>query len=426
MEEVELLQHLRKILLEGDRYLVVIDDIWDVEVWRRIKNAFPDKKNGSRIIITTRNKVVSEGVEDTCFVHELSFLSEDESWQLFCKKAKPTLNLEMLEEFVEEQDGVVMEDVAEDYVNELINRNMIQRELQTVDGRVLECKVHDLVRDLVIEKAREQKILGIFDSGKQHANPRRLLQGQARHAIFNGLGEYFKLLELNSDNLNLRSLALTTETASLKTEEIKLIYTRFQYLKVLDLTSEWCHIDTNNWTNLRTLVISDIEDSEEEEEYSLECLANLTSLGTLVLILGGVISTMQPLSSCKHLNKVFLVCGMKDVAELSFLPDSITDLTLAVDFTEDPMPILGSLSNLTSLCFIHCGEKMVCGADAFPCLQFLHITPTYSLELQVDDGALPSLRAFTIDRFTMGRIEIPLRLLSLPPVPDFINNTYGR
>ncbi|KAL1805867.1 hypothetical protein ACET3Z_028935 [Daucus carota] len=197
MEEVELLQHLRKILLEGDRYLVVIDDIWDVEVWRRIKNAFPDKKNGSRIIITTRNKVVAEGVEDTCFVHELSFLSKDESWQLFCKRAKPTPNLEMVgkemvdkcgglplaivilnglllqkktykfwsdvkdqlwrklkEEFVEEQD-VVMEDVAEDYVNELINRNMIQRELQTVDGRVLECKVHDLVRDLVIEKVRE-------------------------------------------------------------------------------------------------------------------------------------------------------------------------------------------------------------------------------------------------------------------------------
>nr|XP_017221546.1 PREDICTED: putative disease resistance RPP13-like protein 3 [Daucus carota subsp. sativus] len=107
MEEVELLQHLRKILLEGDRYLVVIDDIWDVEVWRRIKNAFPDKKNGSRIIITTRNKVVSEGVEDTCFVHELSFLSEDESWQLFCKKAKPTLNLEMLgKEMVDKCGGL--------------------------------------------------------------------------------------------------------------------------------------------------------------------------------------------------------------------------------------------------------------------------------------------------------------------------------
>ncbi|KAL1815126.1 putative disease resistance RPP13-like protein 3 [Daucus carota subsp. sativus] len=626
MEEVELLRHLRKILLQGDHYLVVIDDIWDVEVWKKIKNAFPDKKNGSRIIITTRNKVVAEGVEDTCFVYELSFLSKDESWQLFCKRAKPTPNLEMLgkemldkcgglplaivilsglllqkrtykfwsdvkdqlwrklkgesseiqellnlsyddlsfnmrqcflylarypedhtirvfklkllwiaEEFVEEHDEVDMEDVAEDYVNELINRNMIQIELQTADGQVLACKIHDLVRDLVIEKAREQKILGIFDSNKHHPNPIRSLQGQTRHAIYNGIGEYFKLLGPNSGNLNLRSLALTTKTARLQVEEIKLMYTRFQYLKVLDLTSvnksvgipeeigdlvllkflglmggpysgkalvippsigklkrlqtlhgsvymhnsyvfpkeicelkelrhiffneiegnlnigsdqtklqtiseimykEWCHIETNNWTNLHTLVISEEygDDEEEEEEYSLESMANLTSLRTLVLLLGmgvgGVISTMQPLSSCKHLNKLVLLCKIKDLAELNFLPDSITDLTLSVTTsTEDPMPIPGSLSNLTSLWLMNCGDKMVCSADVFPCLQFLRIQPDSGgpFELQVDDGALPSLRAFTLERLPFLRVfllnadrdMIPLRLKSLPSVPDF-------
>ncbi|KAL1822312.1 hypothetical protein DCAR_0310141 [Daucus carota subsp. sativus] len=638
MEEGELLRHLREILLDGDHYLVVIDDIWDIQVWKEIKNAFPDKKNGSRIIITTRNKLVADGVEDTCFVHELSFLSQDESWQLFCKRAKPTPNLEMLgkemvdkcgglplaivilsglllqrrtykfwsdvkdqlwrklkgesseiqellnlsyddlsfdtrqcflylarypedhtipvfelkllwiaEEFVEEQDGVDMEDVAEDYVNELINRNMIQIELQTADGQVLACKIHDLVRDLIIERAREHKILGSFDSNKHHPNPIRWLQGQARHAIFNGIGEYFKLLGPNSDNLKLRSLALTTRTARLEVEEIKLMYTRFQYLKVLDLTSvdesegipeeigdlvllkflglmggpysgealvippsiaklkrlqtlrgsdflytpylfpkeicelkelrhiffkrnlgnmkivsdqtklqtvsrimykEWCHIDTNNWTNLHALVISE-EDygdkKKEEEEYSLESIANLKSLRTLVLVLGGVISTIRPLSSCKHLNKVVLVCGIKDVAELCFLPDSVTDLTLSLlpdsvtsltlsflpdsvtgftGTTEDPMPILGSLSNLTSLWLINCRTKMVCHADSFPCLQFLKIERARRglFELQVDDRALPSLRAFTFDA---SKDMIPLRLASFPRAPDFEEYLWG-
>lgn len=51
MEDLELLRrHLRKMLQDGDHYLVVIDDVWDVKVWNQIKNAFPDK-NGSRVII---------------------------------------------------------------------------------------------------------------------------------------------------------------------------------------------------------------------------------------------------------------------------------------------------------------------------------------------------------------------------------------
>ncbi|XP_074380593.1 putative disease resistance RPP13-like protein 3 [Apium graveolens] len=330
MEEVELQRHLRNILLNVEHYLVVIDDIWDVEVWKKIKNAFPDKKNGARVIITTRNKIVAEGIDDTCFVHELRFLRADESWQLFCKRTKPTPNLEVLgkemvgkcgglplaivilsglllqkktftfwsevkdhlwrklkgksseieellnlsyddlslptrqcflylarfpedhtidvfdlkllwiaEEFIseaDEEDGVDMEDVAEDYVNELINRNMIQVELLSPEGQVLMCRIHDLVRDLAIEKAMVNKILGIFDSSKKHPNPVLSLQGQSRHAIYNGIGEYLKVLGPNSDTSKLRSLAITKETTvAPEVEEVKLMYTRFKYLKVLDL-----------------------------------------------------------------------------------------------------------------------------------------------------------------------------------------------
>ncbi|KAL8135043.1 hypothetical protein AgCh_009893 [Apium graveolens] len=82
MDEVDLLQHLRK-LLDRDTYLAVIDDIWDIEAWEMIKKAFPDKNNGSRIIITTRNKNVAQRVDDRCLVHELRFLREDEIWKLF-------------------------------------------------------------------------------------------------------------------------------------------------------------------------------------------------------------------------------------------------------------------------------------------------------------------------------------------------------
>ena len=46
-----------------------------------------------------------------------------------------------------------MEDTAEDYLNELINRNLVQVVSVSVNERVTRCRIHDLVRDLCIKKA---------------------------------------------------------------------------------------------------------------------------------------------------------------------------------------------------------------------------------------------------------------------------------
>ncbi|WOH08495.1 hypothetical protein DCAR_0727936 [Daucus carota subsp. sativus] len=64
MDEQDLLQHTRKLLQGQGRYIAVIDDIWDIKAWEVIKIAFPNDENGSRIIITTRNKKVAETVDD--------------------------------------------------------------------------------------------------------------------------------------------------------------------------------------------------------------------------------------------------------------------------------------------------------------------------------------------------------------------------
>ncbi|XP_074354125.1 putative disease resistance RPP13-like protein 3 [Apium graveolens] len=331
MDEVDSLRHLRKSLKDCGCYLAVIDDIWDIEVWEKIKKALPDKKNGSRVIVTTRNKKIAQKIDDRCFVNEIRFLKEDESWELFCKRAKPARNLESLgkemvskcgglplaivvlsglllnkkssdwfkvkdrmwrqlksdsveieqilslsyadlsfqmrqcflylarfpedhriqvnelkllwiaEEFISEADeahGLVMEDVAEDYLNELVNRNMIQIVELLWDGQVQECRVHDLVRDLVIQKAAEEKLLGTFDSKKLHPTPIRLLQGQPRHVIHNGISKYLELIGSSSDDVKLHSLALINQLTYISNLEVMmLLYTRFKYLRVLVLTA---------------------------------------------------------------------------------------------------------------------------------------------------------------------------------------------
>ncbi|KAM7493485.1 hypothetical protein LguiB_028094 [Lonicera macranthoides] len=53
MNEDGLAEEMRK-LLQGKRYLIVLDDVWDTEVWDAIKDAFPDNMNGCRILVTSR------------------------------------------------------------------------------------------------------------------------------------------------------------------------------------------------------------------------------------------------------------------------------------------------------------------------------------------------------------------------------------
>ncbi|KAH0681974.1 hypothetical protein KY289_019726 [Solanum tuberosum] len=85
MTEGDLEVHLRDLLKER-KYLVVVDDVWQREAWESLKRAFPDSKNGSRVIITTRKEDVAERADNRGFVHKLRFLSPEESWDLFCRK----------------------------------------------------------------------------------------------------------------------------------------------------------------------------------------------------------------------------------------------------------------------------------------------------------------------------------------------------
>ncbi|KAH0692356.1 hypothetical protein KY285_019453 [Solanum tuberosum] len=73
-------------LLKEHKYLVVVDDVWQIEAWESLKRAFPDGKNGSRVIITTCKEDVTERADNRGFVHKLRFLSQEESWDLFSRK----------------------------------------------------------------------------------------------------------------------------------------------------------------------------------------------------------------------------------------------------------------------------------------------------------------------------------------------------
>ncbi|XVF15828.1 hypothetical protein REPUB_Repub09cG0190000 [Reevesia pubescens] len=58
LKEEELQKKLHEFL-EERRYLVVLDDVWSMEVWDCLENAFPSGKTGSKVMLSTRNREVA-------------------------------------------------------------------------------------------------------------------------------------------------------------------------------------------------------------------------------------------------------------------------------------------------------------------------------------------------------------------------------
>ncbi|XP_027164616.1 putative late blight resistance protein homolog R1B-17 [Coffea eugenioides] len=85
LNEDNLLQKLRQRLLQN-RYLVVFDDVWDIEVWNELRNAFPNDKNQSRIIFTSRSSNVASQVQYGGEPHKIRCLTVEESFELLQKK----------------------------------------------------------------------------------------------------------------------------------------------------------------------------------------------------------------------------------------------------------------------------------------------------------------------------------------------------
>ncbi|XP_073290523.1 putative late blight resistance protein homolog R1A-3 [Primulina huaijiensis] len=246
--------------LYGRKYLIVLDDVWDIQVWDDLKRLFPDKKNGSRIILTTRHSKVAAYTNSFGAYHEMQLLDEDSSWSLLCreifpqkncpselveigkeiarqchglplaisaigghlKKEKhteesweyvsgnvnmvlkttndPTLeiltlsynylphhlkacflyfgffqedrpievfrlvNLWVAEGFVKPSRWNSIEQVAEEYLREIIERNLVFVQKYDSFGKPKRCGIHDLFRDICIREAKKENLFYVLDT----------------------------------------------------------------------------------------------------------------------------------------------------------------------------------------------------------------------------------------------------------------------
>ncbi|XP_042488443.1 probable disease resistance RPP8-like protein 4 [Macadamia integrifolia] len=140
------------------------------------------------------------------------------------------IQLWIAEGFIEEKGAETMEDVAENYLEELIQRNMIQVACRRFDGSLETCRIHDLFREFAILKGQQDKFLDVLGS-KGSAN-RTMSRRLAIHSTY----EAAKVTEIpNSSSLNNpRSIMYFNCSRNVRLEE-KFFHKSFKLLRVLDL-----------------------------------------------------------------------------------------------------------------------------------------------------------------------------------------------
>ncbi|XP_020214658.1 disease resistance protein RPP13 isoform X3 [Cajanus cajan] len=325
----EELKKLVRECLERKRYLVVLDDLWKTQDWDELHDAFPDDNKGSRILITSRLKEVALHTSHHP-PYYLQFLSEDESWELFCKKVfrgeeyssdleplgkqivqscrglplsivvlagllankeksyrewskvvghvnwyltqdetqvkdivlklsydnlprrlkpcflflgifpedfeipvRPLLQRWVAEGFIQETGNRDPDDVAEDYLYELIDRSLVQVAAMKTSGGVKTCHIHDLLRDLCISESKEDKVFQVCTGNNIliSTKPRRL-------SIHCNMGDYIS--SNNNDQSCIRSLFMFGPRYFFIPSELKRLFKGFKLVRVLELGTDSC------------------------------------------------------------------------------------------------------------------------------------------------------------------------------------------
>ncbi|XP_042479393.1 disease resistance RPP8-like protein 3 [Macadamia integrifolia] len=257
------------------------------------------------------------------------------------------------EGFIQPRGCLMIEDVAEDYLEELIQRSIIQATIRSYDGRVTFLRIHDLIRDLAISEAKQERFLevvgsdssislnklrrlsiiqstsgGTYDSATNALNqgtktnrPRSLLcfsRDVARNLwmkkSFCGAMKLLRVLDLQDVHLSSIPRRLLEQVGnlillkylSLRSTDMKQLPSSIgdlQNLQTMDLSyTDLTHlpVTVTKLQQLRNLVFSGYLG---HDPFSFDCpLDHMTNLRTLMLYEGNWMSSLDKLTNLRSLS----------------------------------------------------------------------------------------------------------------------------
>ncbi|XP_010244175.1 PREDICTED: disease resistance protein RPM1-like [Nelumbo nucifera] len=323
LEAMGRVERLIMAYLQSKRYVIIFDDVWSTDLRFLVEHVFPLNDYGSRIILTTRlTDVASSYARPPNRIYDLQPLSQQDAWELFCKKAfggdcpqelhelshkivdkcqgtplaiatvgsllgrkrvksasewkqfydsmgyeldsSPAMKrllwlsyndlphpqkycflyissfpedyaiecgrlvkLWIAEGLIEEVRGKTPEEVALNYLNELIQRSLVQVAHLNIYGEVSRCRVHDILREIILSKSKDDNFYEVYPEPKtrwQPINARRL-----------SILENSDRVSLNTRNLSRLRTLLMFGIDGFQEKSAKQLLSNFKLLRVLDL-----------------------------------------------------------------------------------------------------------------------------------------------------------------------------------------------
>ncbi|KAF6986458.1 hypothetical protein CFC21_004214 [Triticum aestivum] len=235
----------------------------------------------------------------TCLLY-LCIYPED--WEIKCKELKWKW---MAEGFLDRQWGR-LDEVAENCINELVNRNMIQPTDIDYDGTVKYCRVHDMVLDLIISLSDEENFAIVFNGRICNSFPRKIRRLSMQSIGKEHNGAAYAVTEAK---LHLRSLTMFWEV------QIPYIVD-FPALPVLDLGETKIHVRSltifgqvkqiPHLVDFHALRVLDLEDCDWLENKHVKHIGSSRQLRYLHICSGTITELPSGVGKLQHLETLDL------------------------------------------------------------------------------------------------------------------------
>ncbi|XP_058224553.1 disease resistance protein RPM1-like [Rhododendron vialii] len=134
-----------------------------LDEWERIYRCLGEELQSSDKLVSMK-KILSLSYFDLPYYLKLCFLYLSIFPEDFFISHMRLIRLWVAEGFVEAKERMTKEEVAEGYVNELINRNLVQ--VAKRRHRSKSYRIHDFWREIVVSKSREQNFVSLASAEK--------------------------------------------------------------------------------------------------------------------------------------------------------------------------------------------------------------------------------------------------------------------
>ncbi|XP_027341118.1 disease resistance protein RPM1-like [Abrus precatorius] len=216
------------------------------------------------------------------------------------------------EGFVKSEEGKTLEEVAEHYLTELVNRSLVQVSSFATDGEVKVCHIHNLLREMILIKFKDLRFCQYIDDIDQS-----VLSGGITRRLSIATSSYDSIGSIESSHV--RSLLFFT-SEELHEYLLRKIITKYRLLKVLDFENARLYCVPDNLGNLLHLKYLSFRNTRVE---SLpKSIGLLQNLETLDLRQTGVHEMPKEISKLQNLQHL-----LANRMSLILLRDCIGDMT---------------------------------------------------------------------------------------------------